>query len=352
MSEIKVSIIVPVYNAEKKLEKCVSSLREQTLSEIEIILVDDGSEDNSPKMCDLIASSDSRVKVIHKQNEGAGKARNSGIEIAEGKYIGFVDSDDYVDKTMFEVLVDAMEKYTSDLVLSGVIHTGGCVFKKEDEVRNVHYFNEDTIFIDMDGRKSLMLGIIGSLPYEKEDSRYGMSVWKNLFKREIIEKNNLCFMSEREVMSEDSLFMIDYIACIDKAVGINDALYYYERNDESISKSYKKDRFEKSRIYIKEVRKRLEKYMDEDEYGIYLDRFIQSFSRFLCSQEVMYHRDNKIKFKELKSRLKMICEDNETVKVLKTYPVHKLPVKQAVFACAMKYKLYFIQKLIIGLKDR
>ena len=98
---IKVSIIVPVYNVEKYIDRCMKSLMNQTLHEIEIILVDDGSPDSCPQMCDEYAKQDTRVKVIHKENAGLGYARNSGLEIATGEYVAFVDSDDYVDTQMF-----------------------------------------------------------------------------------------------------------------------------------------------------------------------------------------------------------------------------------------------------------
>ena len=97
-----VSIIVPVYKVEKYLARCVESLINQTLKNIEIILVDDGSPDNCPALCDKWAEKDERIKVIHKENAGLGFARNSGMEIAEGRFIGFVDSDDYVKNDMFE----------------------------------------------------------------------------------------------------------------------------------------------------------------------------------------------------------------------------------------------------------
>ena len=92
----KVSIVVPIYNVEKYLEQCVDSIINQTLKEIEIILVDDGSPDNCPQMCDEYAKKDSRIKVVHKKNGGLSSARNAGIEVATGDYIGFVDSDDYI----------------------------------------------------------------------------------------------------------------------------------------------------------------------------------------------------------------------------------------------------------------
>ena len=115
----KVSIIVPVYNVEKYLNRCIQSLLNQTLKDIEIIMVDDGSPDRCPQMCDNYAKKDNRIKVIHKQNAGLGYARNSGLEIATGEYIAFVDSDDFVNSQMYETLYNNAVSTKADVVYSG-----------------------------------------------------------------------------------------------------------------------------------------------------------------------------------------------------------------------------------------
>ena len=103
-----ISVIVPVYNVEEYVEKCVLSIINQTYKNLEIILVDDGSTDNSGKICDEIAIKDNRIKVIHKKNGGLSDARNVGIDIAKGDYLGFVDSDDYIDPDMYSILLNNM----------------------------------------------------------------------------------------------------------------------------------------------------------------------------------------------------------------------------------------------------
>ena len=116
----KVSVIVPVYKVENYLKKCVNSLINQTLKDIEIILVDDGSPDSCGKICDEYAKNDSRVKVIHKQNEGLSEARNVGIMAAKSPYIGFVDSDDYVAEDMYEMLYENLIKTNADVSVCGL----------------------------------------------------------------------------------------------------------------------------------------------------------------------------------------------------------------------------------------
>lgn len=352
MIQPKVSIIIPVYNVEKYLDRCINSLKNQTIEDIEIILVDDASSDSSPHICDEAEKQDGRIKVIHKINEGAGKARNAALEIARGKYIGFVDSDDYVEPEMFEILYNTAEKYDSDLVMSGVLFVDGNMFSKEGECICKTYFEKDTHFETKEDLKKLRMGIVGALPDDCDDSKYGMSIWKNLFKNEIIKQNKLTFQSEREMLSEDALFMIDYISCISKATGINEAFYNYFRNGESISKSYKKDRFEKGLVFVNEVEKRFKKDITPEEYQLYIDRFWQAFCRVVCSQEIMFAANENIGYTELKKRLKTICTHELTMRVLKSYPLYKLPVKQMVFAYAMKSKMYFLLTKFVGLRSR
>ncbi|MEE1277467.1 MAG: glycosyltransferase family 2 protein [Acutalibacteraceae bacterium] len=352
MPKPKVSIIIPVYNVEKYIERCVNSLKQQTLTDIEIILVDDSSTDSSLKICKSLAKEDPRIKVITKVNEGAGYARNAALKIAEGEYIGFVDSDDYVEKDMFSTLYKKAEEYGADLVMSGVKFVDGNMFSEQGDCVQKNYFENDTHFETEEELKKLRMGIIGATPDDADDSKYGMSIWKNLFRHEIIKENNLKFESEREMLSEDALFMVDFIACIKKATGIKNAFYNYCRNGDSISKSYKKDRFQKSLVFVKEAQKRFCKDIEENEYRIYIDRFWQAMCRVICSQEIMHAQENGVKYVQLRQRLKAVCTHELTVKTLGSYPIFKLPLKQRVFAYAMKYKLYFLLKLLVGLRSR
>ena len=346
----KVSVIVPVYNAEKYLERCINSLKNQSLRDIEIILVDDSSTDSSPRICDIEAERDERIKVIHKVNEGAGMARNAALEVATGEYIGFVDCDDFIEPDMFKTLCEKAEEYESDLVMSGVLFVDGNMFSEQGHRKEKIYFDNDTHFETDEELKELRMGIVGALPEDDEDSKYGMSIWKNLFRHDVIKQNNIVFQSEREMLSEDALFMVDYISCIKKATGIRNAFYNYCRNENSISKSYKRDRFEKSLVFVNEVEKRFKKDIEPEKYQIYIYRFWQAMCRVLCSQEIMYSMDNNIKYSELKKRLKAVCTDKLTVRALKSYPIGKLPLKQRIFAYGIKYRLYFVLKILVGLR--
>ena len=113
---MKLSIIIPIYNVERYLEETINSVLKQTFTDFELILVDDGSTDNSGKICDKYAQKDSRVKVIHKPNGGVSSARNAGVDNATGEFIGFVDSDDIISEVMYEGMINIAEKYGADIV--------------------------------------------------------------------------------------------------------------------------------------------------------------------------------------------------------------------------------------------
>ena len=116
----EISIIVPVYKVEKYLKKCVDSILAQTFTDFELILVDDGSPDDSGKICEEYAEKDARVRVLHKENGGLSSARNAGIEVAKGKYLGFIDSDDYIAEDMYELLYNTIIKEDADLSICGI----------------------------------------------------------------------------------------------------------------------------------------------------------------------------------------------------------------------------------------
>ena len=347
MQAPRVSVIVPVYNTEKYLCQCINSITSQTLRDIEIIIV----AEMCARMCDELAEKDPRIKVVHKENGGLGLARNSGISVACGEYVGFVDSDDYIKPSMYETLYKAAEKNNADLAISGICFVGGNTFNQCGDYSEKHYFSEDTLF-EGEGIKSLLLGVVGALPNEAEDSRYGVSVCKNIFRRSLLCRENIEFFSERKIISEDTLFMVDFVKRAERAIGVAGAFYCYRRNDASLSKSYRSDRGEKVMIFLAELEEHIKDQLSRDEYGLYFDRLVQGYGRILCSQEIMYAYDNKIKYRDLRARLQKICTDDTMASVLQTYPWHRLPKKQAAFAFCMKHKLYRLQRLMVLLRAR
>ena len=238
----KVSIIIPVYNVEKYLDKCVQSAINQTLQNIEIILVDDESPDNCPQMCDEYAKKDSRIKVVHKKNGGLGFARNFGLEVAAGEYVTFLDSDDFVDLYTYEHLYNLAVKNSLDAIYYKYTR-----FTKEDEVVPSQPNNDITKYCDEDV-KGLMLDIIASEPSAKVDHKIQCSSCTAMYRTSIVKENNVRFHSERELISEDLIFNLDYLKHAQKVAFNNGEHYHYRVNLASLTSAIRADRLEK--IYL------------------------------------------------------------------------------------------------------
>ena len=230
---IKVSIIVPVYNVEKYIERCLKSLVNQTMQEIEILIINDGTKDNSMDVCNKYAKVDDRIKIYNKENEGLGLTRNYGIKRALGEYVCFVDSDDYVDVDMCQKLYNEAKKNNADIVYGGIFYDNN-----NNKIVKKACVNNITIWKGKEKVKELSLDFIATKPKEKNDTVMEVSVWKALFKRKILVENNILFVSERQFISEDVIFDIDYFLHCKCIVAIPDCIYYYCLNENSLSKSF------------------------------------------------------------------------------------------------------------------
>lgn len=252
-----VSVIIPIYNVEPYLRRCMDSVLGQTYPYLEVILVDDGSPDNCGSICDEYAAEDSRIRVIHKENAGLGMARNSGLDIATGDFVVFVDSDDYVKENYVEVLLNNMLETGADLAT-----VGHCRHYCDGHMRRKPITEKREIWEKADIVEKVLLPIVGAAPEYPEDVEREMSVWMNIYKRSLIEKNSLRFVSEREYVSEDIFFNLLYILNAEKAVMCPECLYIYSQNPTSLTYTYRTDRFEK---YCKMFRKEQEILND---YGV------------------------------------------------------------------------------------
>ena len=232
----KVSIVVPVYKVEKYLVRCVKSLSNQTLRDIEIILVDDGSPDNCGHMCDEFKKTDSRIKVVHKKNGGLSSARNAGLEVATGETVGFVDSDDDVELTMYQELYETLTNNQVDFVMSDYlrIENDDVSYIKTTNLRE-GYFSKDDIKKEI--YPQLIMG---------RNLDYGplLSVWHCLYKKEFLNKNNLMFANDVK-WSEDNLFSSIVGYCANSFYYLkNKPLYHYYNNPGTITTSYKQGSWE------------------------------------------------------------------------------------------------------------
>lgn len=215
----KISIIVPVYNVEQYLERCLDSLINQTLDDIEIICINDGSTDNSLQILENFKQKDNRIKIITQENAGLSQTRNNGIKIATGEYIGFVDSDDWVSLDFYENLYNAATKYNCDFATTNITKVKGERHKKFLTFSNVQIASD---YLD-----KLVL-------FKCPDFNY---VWNKIYKTSELKKYNLEFM--KGLAFEDIVFSPQALYYLKKGVTVPNSQYYYFNRKGSIMRSNK-----------------------------------------------------------------------------------------------------------------
>ncbi|RHJ58017.1 glycosyltransferase family 2 protein [[Ruminococcus] lactaris] len=212
-----ISVIVPVYKVEKYLQKCVSSIQNQTYGDIEIILVNDGSPDNSGKICDELAKKDSRIKVIHQKNQGQAVARNLALDIAKGEYITFVDSDDTVNPRMLELLVSILKKNEADIAICGhrVVYEESYNESEDKKVCIEEVLDKEKLWQEIFGRLN-------------------NAVWNKMY---ISSKIGDLRFPKGIVHGEDLIFNLEYLIKCEKGVITNAPLYNYLQHKDSVTGS-------------------------------------------------------------------------------------------------------------------
>lgn len=337
----EVSIIVPVYNVEKYLIRCVNSLQDQTLKNIEIILVDDASSDNSPALCEQLAERDSRIKVIHKQrNEGLGMACNTGIENANGRYVAFCDSDDWVEEDGYAKMYATAQSYNADAVYTGI--------QRVNQNEIVTPMSQADRLKVHSGRKAiqdLMMDMIASEPSDKAERHIQMSAKIVLYSAKIIKENKLKFVSEREFISEDLLFNLDFLSKSEKVCQLPYTFYNYFVNETSLTNNVKTNRMDGYEKLYKELNLRYSDFSCSQEWRVRTDRMIIGYVR----HDLLTYLRQRITYKEKKEFFYRIVNNHLWRKIWGEYPLFKMPAKHLIFGLSQKYKWFhlalFISKL-------
>lgn len=284
-----VSVVIPVYNSEKHLKECITSILNQTYRNVEIILINDGSTDKSGELCENFKKNDSRIKVLHQKNLGPSAARNKGINIALGKYIQFVDSDDHLNLNMIEKLVLSMNP-SIQLVISGIT-----IIRNENGEQNI---------------KKFAPAISGNYKSEKFINHFGELYKSNLinspcnklYRTEILREFDIHFKEDVK-MGEDLLFNLNYLQRTSKIGLIKDELYNYMiySNPSSLSGGYIKDYFENQQMLFDSLRKFLN---INNDYSVknrdlieeaFTNSIINCFSNIFHPDEKELTPKNKIK---------------------------------------------------------
>lgn len=335
-----ISIIVPIYKVEKYLEKCLNSILAQTYKDIEIILVDDGSPDNCPAICNSCAEKDSRVKVIHKQNSGLVSARKSGLEIASGEYIGFVDGDDWIEPDAYENFAQMIKKYSPDMILSDFYYDDGKTLTGSEQLFEQEFYDKAAI------KEKLYPKMLFSGEYY----RFGVNpcCWSKIFKKELLEKN-LPLVNDKIKIGEDAAFTYPCLLDANSVATIKKPSYHYILNGQSMTKSYDKDL--KNIIFLP-YKRILEKCRECNmDLNKQTDYYLIFLANFLLRNETRAHDPEK-------GILALLNNDN-VIKASKSINLSSLPIQTKIFVTALRInsrvllRLYMIVlKIFIKRKEK
>ena len=332
-----VTVIVPVYNVEKYLDRCVNSIVCQTYKNLEIILIDDGSPDRCPEMCDAWKLKDNRIKVIHKKNAGLGYARNTGIDNATGKYLCFVDSDDYIASDTIEKAYYCAVQYNADIVSYGyyVVGSDGKVVRKYLPKPNKPFFEGNEV-------KSFVLpNMIATDP--NAGGEFWMSMCGGLFSNDLITRAKWRLVSERDVISEDVFSLLRLYKNVNCVAFVQEAFYFYCNNTTSLTHKIREDRYDKikdfydraveecdSLGYPEEVKRRLVKP--------YLDNTLAALKMVLQADLSSVQKKNSFN---------KIVKDEHFHKAIKKLDIKKTPIKKRLLWLTIEYNLYGLSYIMI-----
>lgn len=329
----KLSIVVPVYNVEKNLDRCITSVLNQAFSDWEMILVDDGSKDNCPSICDAYAKKDNRIKVIHKENGGLSSARNAGLQMAKGEYVGFVDSDDTINDEMYSRMIEIADKNNVDFVMSDYmrIPLNKPPYMKTLNIHGGLYTKEN---IQKDIYPSLIMG---------SNIDYGplLSVWHCMYRVDFLKSNSLSFNNDVR-WSEDNIFSAKVGYCASSFFYLKgDGLYNYYQNKGTITTSYKKGAWQ---VYSK---------MNEYLYEYFMDKENYDFSQQLKWHMIYYacvcaSQTRSLPKKEAEQELKSILHSPQLEKAFRNVDLSGVNTKLKVQLFLMRHKLIVPLRYLIN----
>ncbi len=339
-----VTVVVPIYNAEKYLDRCVLSIINQTYRNLEILLVDDGSPDNCPQICDDYAQKDSRIKVIHKENAGAGFARNTGIDYATGKYICFFDSDDYVELDAIEKCVAVAKKNAADMVLFGhdIIRANETASKKQIPCPPKQLYTGKevaNVLLPMSLYNNLKTG---------EDWKVLLSPWNKLYSMDVIRKNKWRFVSERKLFSEDHYSLTELYGYLHRVYIMDCVLYHYTVNGTSLSNLYKPNHFEKIKVF----NNAMISLSQEMEIENILEQPIKGATFGFTIGAMKHIVSSKLRFCERRRELKKIVTDDCLQEIVRTTCYSGCNLQKKLLYWAVKHKQVWLCFLFVYLKNK
>lgn len=339
MEKELISLVIPVYNVEKYLDRCLNSLVRQTYRNLEIILVDDGSPDGCPQKCDDWARKDSRIKVIHKKNAGLGMARNTGIENATGTYICFFDSDDYIALNTIEKAYMAVTQDSADIAVFGFCSVG----KNGTMGVPVVPQTDKKVYTDEEIHDEFLPNLIARDMNMGKNSNLWMSACAAMYSMQLINAAKWRFVSEREIISEDVYSLLRLYKSVRCVTVIPEAFYFYCENDSSLTHTYRRDRYEK----IKHFYNSCQKLCDELNYGQAIrDRLAYPYiANVIAALKMIALSDSPPK--EQKLQMKEIIKDEHLQTIVHKIDLRWEPYTRKALLQAIKAKSSTITYILV-----
>lgn len=337
-----VSIVVPIYNVEQYLDRCIESVVNQTYRDLEIILVDDGSSDSCPRKCDEWGARDSRIKVIHKKNAGAGMARNTGIDHATGEYICFFDSDDYASVDAVEKAYRCISEYDADIV-----HFGSYSIESSGRTMNCDIPQMEKILYQGDEiQKYILPNMIGPDPKTGKRRILAMVPWRCMYSMTAIQKSRWRFVSERQYLSEDSYSFLLLYKDIAKVAVLSEALYFYCEHRTSLSHVYWKDKYERIKLWYDACLKVCEEVGYGEEVTERMPyRFVDMTIRAM--KIIAFADCDK---QEKKEGIDTILKDHKLYEAISVMNLKYQTKQQKVLMIAIKCRFYRLARLMVMAK--
>lgn len=337
-----VTVVLPIYNVKKYLDRCINSVVNQTYSNLEILLIDDGSTDGCSVICDEWAAKDGRIRVVHKENQGLGMARNTGIENANGEYICFFDSDDFIAPVTIEASYTQAVKTKADIVLFGINfadENGTVTDKFITPLGNVTYRGDEV-------GSFFLPEFIAPDPDGSGEKLFYMSPCLMLYSLDVINKSKWRFVSERNIISEDVYSLLSLFKYVENVSVIPEAYYYYCRNDGSLSSKYREDRFDKLNCFYKEAKKLCNKMGYNEEIIHRVSKPYVSFVIAALKQEINFNNSKG----NCKNKVKKMIDDETLQEVLKSNKKDKVSITRRILFFAIRNKMYSLCYLLLKLK--
>ncbi len=331
-----ISIIVPIYNVEKYLNKCIESIVNQTYENIEIILIDDGSNDNSGIICDEYAKKDNRIIVVHKENGGVSSARNKGLKIAKGEWISFVDADDWIEQIFCQTLLNKVTQEQADIALCGYNRI------TDNQIEKINANNQE-VFLNSNEY------LVKSL---NPQTGFGFCHMK-LIKKEVLKSISF---NERIEVGEDALFNIQLSTYIKKAVFLKQPLYNYRINNQSVVKRYDENYANKYLKSMKIIEEYIwQEYNEENEENIEIKQNYYNFVAYhimLIIVNYCYHPDNKMCNAQRKNMLKEVINNDLFIIGLKKSNYNNISLTRKITLYTLKHKLYWLTAIICKIRQK